>query len=70
VLATVSRLQREQHPEAGALGNLLYALFALNRDVRDPDALVAQHDAWRGRKWRRGVGVRAASFAGRPENPA
>ena len=46
-LATVTRLQREAHPEAAALGNLLYALFSFEHEVRDPDALVALNDRWR-----------------------
>jgi len=47
LLATVTRLERDGHPEAEALGNTLYALFALDCDVRDPEALVARHDRMR-----------------------
>lgn len=46
VLATVSALQREGHPQAAEIGNLLYTLFAVECEPCSPDRVVDRLSEW------------------------
>jgi hypothetical protein len=47
VLAAVSALQRGGDPQAPEIGNLLYTLFAVERETFEPEAVVARVREWR-----------------------
>ena len=47
VLAAVAALQRTGHPQAPEIGNLLYTLFAVEREPFEPEWVVARFTQWR-----------------------
>jgi MoxR-like ATPase len=47
VLEAVSALQRGGDPQAAEIGNLLYTLFAVEREAFEPEAVVARLRQWR-----------------------
>jgi len=46
LLAAISQLQREGHPGATQLGNILYTLFVVENERFDPNALVERDLVW------------------------
>jgi len=47
VLAAVAALQRAGDPDAAEIGNLLYTLFAVEKESFEPAPVVARFKAWR-----------------------
>ena len=47
VLAAVTALQRAGDRDAPEIGNLLYTLFAVEKEAFEPERVVARFKAWR-----------------------